>query len=209
MASGRATLDAEASFNGQASGVTPAGDDGSMQVAFARRSRLASVSCRSVHIRVAAEQDWPDVYAFYTVIMAEGRTIAYPPNQTLDEARPWWMESPPGRTVVAVDGDTIIGSAKMGPNRPSRGAHIATASFLVAPGHQGRGTGRALGMYVLDWARAEGFHGIQFNAVVEANHSAVHLWRALGFEIIGTVPEAFDHPEEGLVGLHIMYQRLD
>jgi GNAT superfamily N-acetyltransferase len=85
---------------------------------------------------------------------------------------------------------------------------VATASFLVDPAHQGRGTGRALGRYVLDWAGAAGFRGIQFNAVVESNHAAVHLWKSLGFEVIGTVPEAFDHPDGGLVGLHVMYRRL-
>jgi GNAT superfamily N-acetyltransferase len=119
------------------------------------------------------------------------------------------MEEPPGQTVVAVTGDGIItGSAKMGANRPGRGAHIATGSFIVDPAHQGQGVGRALGEYVLRWARAEGFRGIQFNAVVEANHPAVHLWRSLGFDIIGTVPEAFDHPDHGLVGLHVMYRKL-
>ena len=133
--------------------------------------------------------------------MAEGRTYPFPESQTLDEGAPWWMEEPPGQTVVAVTGDdTITGSAKMGPNRPGRGAHIATASFIVNPACQGRGIGRALGEYVLGWARAERFHGVQFNAVVEANHPAVHLWRSLGFGIIGTVPEAFDHPDLGLVG---------
>jgi len=96
----------------------------------------------------------------------------------------------------------------MGPNRPGRGAHVATASFLVDPAHQGKGAGRALGEYVLDWCRAEGCHGIRFNAVVECNHRAVRLWRSPGFETVGTVPEAFDHPDEGLVGLHVMYQRL-
>jgi hypothetical protein len=29
-----------------------------------------------------------------------------------------------------------------------------------------------------------------------------------GFSIAGTVPEAFDHPEHGLVGLHVMYLKL-
>lgn len=160
-------------------------------------------------IRVAKEQDWPQIYPFYATIMAEGTSYAYPAGQSLDEARPWWMEPRPGLTVVAVDDDgAVVGSAKMGPNRPGRGAHVATASFLVDPAHRGKGTGRMLGRYVLDWARAEGFHGIQFNAVVESNHPAVHLWRSLGFEVIGTVPEAFDHPEHGLVGLHVMYQRL-
>jgi hypothetical protein len=43
---------------------------------------------------------------------------------------------------------------------------------------------------------------------VETNAAAVHLWQSLGFEVIGTVPESFDHPEHGLVGLHLMYRRL-
>lgn len=160
-------------------------------------------------LRTATDQDWAAIHPIYRAVMAEGRTYAVPEDQTLEEARSWWMEQPPGRTVVAVDEDgAVTGSAKMGPNRPGRGRHIATASFLVAPAHQGRGVGRALGQHVIDWARGEGYHGIQFNAVVEVNHPAVHLWHSLGYEIIGTVPEAFDHPEEGLVGLHVMYRRL-
>jgi GNAT superfamily N-acetyltransferase len=161
-----------------------------------------------LNIREATESDWPDIFAFYSVIVADGATYAYPEGQTLDEARPWWMEQPPGRTVVACAGEIIVGSAKMGPNRPGRGAHVATASFLVDPAYQGQGVGRALGQYVLDWARSSRFTGIQFNAVVETNHAAVHLWQSLGFEILGTVPDAFDHRTHGLVGLHVMFRRL-
>ena len=43
---------------------------------------------------------------------------------------------------------------------------------------------------------------------METNAAAVRLWQSLGFEIVGTVPEAFDHPEHGLVGLHVMHLRL-
>ena len=68
--------------------------------------------------------------------------------------------------------------------------------------------GRALGHYAVTWARMAGYHGMQFNAVVETNQVAVALWQSLGFEILATVPEAFDHPKHGLVGLHVMYQRL-
>ena len=79
---------------------------------------------------------------------------------------------------------------------------------MVDPTAAGRGVGRALGEYVLEHARAAGYRSMQFNAVVETNHAAVGLWRALGFEVIGTVPEAFDHRRYGLVGLHVMYRRL-
>jgi GNAT superfamily N-acetyltransferase len=96
----------------------------------------------------------------------------------------------------------------MGPNRPGRGAHVATASFMVDPDHSGQGVGRALGAHVIAWARQAGYRAMQFNAVVETNTAAMRLWQALGFEILATVPEAFNHPTEGYVGLHIMYLRL-
>ena len=161
-----------------------------------------------MEIRRATDQDWPLIYPFYAAIMAEGKTYPFPERQTPDEARPWWMEEPPGQTVVAVIDGVIVGSAKMGPNRPGRGSHVATASFLVDAARQGQGVGRALGEYVLDWCRSAGFASIQFNAVIESNAPAVHLRRSLGFQIIGTVPESFDHPEDGLVGLHVMFRRL-
>lgn len=159
-------------------------------------------------IRPATDDDWPTIYTFYAPIMAAGETYAFPENQTLDEARPWWMEQPPGQTVVAVDGPDVLGSAKMGPNRPGRGSHVATASFLVNPAAQGKGVGRALGEFMVDWARQQQYSGIQFNAVVETNTAAVRLWTSLGFDIVGTVPGAFRHPTHGDVGLHVMYKPL-
>jgi L-amino acid N-acyltransferase YncA len=161
-----------------------------------------------VIIRDAAADDWPAIHRIFARIVAEGRTYAYPENLSAEAARALWMEEPPGRTVVAVDGDVVLGSAKMGPNRPGRGAHVATASFMVDPGRAGRGVGRALGRHVIERLTADGYRSIQFNAVVETNTAAVALWRSLGFEIVGTVPEAFDHPEHGLVGLHVMHLRL-
>ncbi|SDX76554.1 Ribosomal protein S18 acetylase RimI [Amycolatopsis xylanica] len=155
-------------------------------------------------IRDATDDDWPLIYPFFSAIVAEGKTYAYPDGLSQEQARGWWMESPPGRTVVAADGPVVLGSAKMGLNRPGRGAHVATASFMVDPRHRGRGIGRALGAHVVDWARSAGYRSIQFNAVVETNLAAVALWRSLGFRVIGTVPEGFDHPDHGLVGLHVM-----
>jgi L-amino acid N-acyltransferase YncA len=163
---------------------------------------------RRVFIRDATDEDWPAIHPFFARIVAEGRTYAYPADLPAAQARALWMEEPPGHTVVAVEGDVVLGSAKMGPNRPGRGAHVATASFLVDPAHAGRGVGRALGRHVVDRATAEGYRSMQFNAVVETNTAAVHLWQSLGFEVLCTVPEAFDHPEHGLVGLHVMYLRL-
>ena len=162
----------------------------------------------AVRIRAVEDGDWAAIWPVFRAIVDAGETYAYPQDLGSDEARALWLEPPPGHAVVAVDGETLLGTAKMGPNRPGRGSHVATASFMVDPGHSGRGVGRALGEYALEWARSQGYRSMQFNAVVETNTGAVHLWRSLGFEVLATVPEAFDSAQHGLVGLHVMYRRL-
>ena len=166
-----------------------------------------------MQIRTATDDDWPSIYPFFREIVAAGETYAYPLDLSSEAAADLWMEQLPSLTVVAVAIDdtgveTVLGSAKTGPNRPARGSHVATASFMVDPAAQGRGVGRALATYVVQWAREQGFRSMQFNAVVETNTAAVALWHDLGFQIIGTVPEAFDSASHGLVGLHVLYLRL-
>lgn len=160
-------------------------------------------------IRTASENDWDAIYPFFRLIVEAGETYAYPADTSKETAHALWMLSPPSLTVVAEIEGVVVGSATMGPNRPGRGSHVATASFMVSPDHAGRGVGTSLGGYVVQWARDNGFHSIQFNAVVETNIGAVHLWQKLGFEILTTVPEAFDHSKHGLVGLHVMYLTLN
>ena len=53
-----------------------------------------------------------------------------------------------------------------------------------------------------------GFDAMQFNAVVATNDRAIRLWESLGFDVVGTVPDAFRHRREGLTPIHIMYRVL-
>jgi L-amino acid N-acyltransferase YncA len=160
-----------------------------------------------VEIREATDDDWEQVWPFFQQIVREGETYAYPEDLGPESARALWFE-PGAHVVVATEGATVLGTARTSPNRPGRGRHVSTASFMVDPAAAGKGVGRALGEYVLGWARDAGFRSMQFNAVVETNTAAVRLWRSLGFEVIGTVPEAFDSRRHGYVGLHVMHRRL-
>lgn len=162
-----------------------------------------------MEVRELREEDWPAVWEALSETIASGETYAFPEDLDQQSAWPWWLEPPPGRTVVAVEDGVVLGSAKCGPNRPGRGAHVATASFVVAAEVRGRGVGRVLGEHVVAWARREGYRAVQFNAVVETNAAAVRLWQALGFRVVGTVPEAFDSRAHGLVGLHVMHLPLE
>ncbi|MFJ7998189.1 GNAT family N-acetyltransferase [Streptomyces sp. NPDC096310] len=160
-------------------------------------------------IRETTTEDWPAVWPFFHEIVAAGETFTYPTGLTETEGRDWWLQVAPNRSVVAVDeAGTVVGTAKMNVNHLGNGSHIAGASYMVDPAHAGRGVGRALCTYSIDWARAAGFRAMQFNAVVETNTYAVKLYRSLGFDILGTLPEGFRHPTEGYVGLHIMHLKL-
>jgi GNAT superfamily N-acetyltransferase len=162
-----------------------------------------------VLIRTAVDEDWVAIWPFFRQIMAAADTYCYDPAMSEAAGRATWMQTPPGRTVVAVDeNETVLGSAKMGPNKEGPGAHIATASFMVDPAASGRGVGRALAEHTLSWARKAGFTGMRFNAVAASNVRAVALWQSVGMEIMTTIPGGFRHPTQGDVGLHIMFKAL-
>jgi L-amino acid N-acyltransferase YncA len=156
-------------------------------------------------IRAATAADWDAIWPVFRDTVAAGETYAYPEDLTSAQARDLWMTPPPGATVVLEEDGALLGTAKMGPNRPGRGDHVGTASFMVAESARGRGVGRALAEHVVAWHREQGFRAIQFNAVVETNIAAVRLWQSLGFEIVGTVPGAFRSASHGYVGLHVMH----
>jgi ribosomal protein S18 acetylase RimI-like enzyme len=79
---------------------------------------------------------------------------------------------------------------------------------MVAPEARGHGIGRAMGEHSLSEARRLGFRAMQFNFVVSTNESAIRLWKQLGFKIVGTLPDAFRHPEKGYVDVYVMYRSL-
>lgn len=158
-----------------------------------------------VEVREATDRDWARIWPIVAATARAGDTYTYPRDLTEEQGRAGWVRGAPGATVVAVDGGQVLGSATMGPNRDGPGSHLGTASFMVATEARGRGVGRLLAEHVVAWHRDRGFRGIVFNAVVETNTAAVRLWTDLGFRIVGTVPEAFEHPVHGYVGLHVMH----
>ena len=136
-------------------------------------------------VRPATDDDWPRIWPFFDAIVQAGETYAFPTGLTVETGRPWWMEQPPSYTLVAVDPEgAVLGSAKWGPNRPGRGAHVSTASFMVDPAARGRGAGRLLVEAVATWAAGTGAERLEL-CVTEANDPAVALYHTAGFEPTG------------------------
>ena len=167
-------------------------------------------------IREARPEDWPGIWAILEPVIRAGETFTWDRDTTEVEARGRWFKQAPGQTFVAVDvaadGDqtagAILGTGELHPNQGGGGSHVANAGYMVHPAQAGRGLARALCAYSLEAARDAGFRAMQFNAVVESNVRAVAAWESMGFEVLATIPEAFNHPELGYVGLHVMYRKL-
>lgn len=158
-------------------------------------------------VREATAEDWPDIWPIVREVVRAADTFAYDPAMTEAQARAAWLDSPV-RVVVAVRDGVVVGTANMYPNRPGPGSHIASGSIMVDRAVRGTGAGRALVEDMIGWARRDGYAAIQFNAVVDTNAGAVHLYESLGFVTLGIAPGAFRHPELGDVGLRIMWREL-
>jgi GNAT superfamily N-acetyltransferase len=161
-----------------------------------------------VDTRRATDEDWPQIWPIWHEVVTAGDSYTWDPETEEPAARTVWMLPPPAEVWVVEDGDRIVGTAVLKPNQPGLGDHVANAGFMVDPAASGRGVGRVLAERVLDWAREVGYTGMQFNAVVSTNTRAIGLWRSLGFEIVGSVPDAFRHRVHGPVDLHVMYRPL-
>lgn len=159
---------------------------------------------------IAHESDWAEIWPIFREVVCGGDTYMFSPDMGEDAARSAWMFDGTGRhvTFVARLNGTAVGTAFIKPNAPGLGDHIANGGWMVSPVTQGLGVGRGLAEFAIEHARSLGFHGMQFNAVVSTNAPAIKLWKSLGFEIVGTVPDAFRHSKLGLTPIHIMFKTL-
>lgn len=98
--------------------------------------------------------------------------------------------------VAELDGE-IVGTFYLKANQPDRGDHVVNAGYLVSVNASGKGVDKAMAEFSFLEARWMGFHAMQFNFVVKSNTRAFNIWKKMGFEIAGEVPEAFQHPKLG------------
>jgi ribosomal protein S18 acetylase RimI-like enzyme len=161
----------------------------------------------SITIRPATEADHPAVLAIVAPVLAAGETYAI--DRDLDDngvAAYWFM--PSHEVFAAQQGGQIVGTYYLMANQRGGGSHVANCGYMTSPAAQGKGVARAMCEHSLEAARRRGFRAMQFNHVVSTNTRAVRLWQSLGFEIVGTLPQAFNHPLHGFVDSFVMFRQL-
>ncbi len=158
-------------------------------------------------IRPATPADTESIWQILAPMIAAGDTYALPRDLSRDQALAYWL-APEKQTFVAEFESRIAGTYYLRANQAGGGAHVANCGYVTAAWATGRGVARAMCTHSLDAARAGGFRAMQFNLVVSTNLRAVRLWQHMGFTIIGRLPGAFLHPEQGYVDALVMHQHL-
>ena len=158
-------------------------------------------------IRAATSADHDAIWKICHGIVAAGDTYALDPKMSREEALAYWFRADT-HTYVAEKSGRVVGTYILRPNQSGPGSHVANAAFMVARDSEGFGVGRRMAEHCLSEAQRIGFHAMQFNFVVSTNTRAISLWKKLGFEIVGTLPRAFRHPEKGYVDVYVMHRSL-
>jgi len=179
-------------------------------------------------IRPATDPDRDAIWNIFHDVVAPGDTYALDPNISREDALAYWFA--PGTHAYVAERDAledgvavpgkptasatitcarqVLGTYILRPNQSGGGSHVANAGFMVSTSARGQGIGRAMAKHCLSEARRLGFRAMQFNYVIATNTAAICLWQDLGFEIVGTLANAFRHPDKGYVDVYVMYRSL-
>jgi len=161
-----------------------------------------------IEIRPYRPEDWEEVWEILRPVFRSAKTYAVDPEIDEEAARDYWTRQPL-HTLVAEEAGRILGTYYLKANHPGPGSHVCNCGYIVAPETRGRGVAERMCLHSQELAEASGFRAMQFNLVVSSNAPAIHLWKKLGFEIVGRLPEAFRHPNHGFVDAFVMFKRLD
>ena len=142
-----------------------------------------------IQIREYSGADLEGMILIWNEIVEEG--IAFPQEDCLDRESGTAFFASQSYTGVAEADGKILGLYILHPNNVGRCGHICNASYAVSSKARGQHIGKKLVLDCLRKAMELGFRVLQFNAVVESNIHARHLYERLGFTQLGTIPGGF------------------
>jgi ribosomal protein S18 acetylase RimI-like enzyme len=160
-----------------------------------------------MQIRPAQPRDDDAIWGIIGPTIRAGETYVLPRDMSREAALSYWR-APAHEVFVAETDGQVLGTYYLRANQQGGGAHVANCGYMTKAEASGRGVARAMCAHSLAHARSRGFRAMQFNFVVASNERAVALWRTFGFEIVGRLPQAFEHPRLGAVDALVMYRML-
>lgn len=141
-------------------------------------------------IREYCSSDLKQMIGIWNEVVEDG--IAFPQEDLLDiETGAAFFSSQSYCGVAVDDSGSVVGLYILHPNNVGRCGHICNASYAVSSSCRGLHIGEKLVLDCIRKAKEIGFGVLQFNAVVETNIHARHLYERIGFTQLGVIPKGF------------------
>ncbi|QIE40850.1 GNAT family N-acetyltransferase [Rhodobacteraceae bacterium SC52] len=160
----------------------------------------------TLKIRAFAEADTDALWSMLEPAFRANNTYTVEADISRDEALAFWCA--PEKSVFMASNGSPVGTYYLKPNQAGGGAHVCNAGFVVHPDARGKGAAQTMLDHALDQARKAGYRAMQFNFVVATNTGAIRIWERNGFDVVGRLPGAFHHPQQGYVDALVMYRDL-
>ena len=161
-----------------------------------------------MNIREAKKEDWNAIWPIFQEVVSAGETYAYETNTSKEQAEKIWLDAP-SRTFVFEENNEILGTYYIKTNQAGPGSHVCNCGYMVSSNARGKGLATSMCEHSQKIALELGYKAMQFNFVASSNEGAVRLWGKLGFEIVGRLPNAFEHPALGFVDALVMFKWLE
>lgn len=102
----------------------------------------------------------------------------------------------------------VLGTYYIKTNQTGSGSHVCNCGYKVSASERGKRVATAMCQPSQKTALKLGYKAMQFNFVASSNTRAVRLWEKLEFDMVGTLPKAFNHPKLGYIDALIMHKWL-
>ncbi len=152
-------------------------------------------------IRKYAVSDLEEMIKIWNEVVEEG--IAFPQEEALELSNGMEFFASQSYCGVAEENGVIVGLYILHPNNVGRCGHICNASYAVDAECRGKHIGERLVKDCLFNAKR-----LEFNAVVESNIHARHLYERLGFTQLGTIPKGFRMKDGHFESICLYYREL-
>lgn len=161
-----------------------------------------------IDIRPFTDKDWAALWRMMEPVFWAGETYAFATDMTEPEGRGIWIDLPVATFVAIDDSGEILGTYYLKANSAGPGDHVCNCGYIVGEAARGKGVASVMCDHSQQQAVTHGFRAMQFNSVVSTNEGAIRLWQKHGFEIVGTLPQAYRHARLGFVDSFVMYKKL-
>lgn len=156
-----------------------------------------------IDFRKYEQNDLKKMRQMWNVIIEDG--VAFPGMDLLEENEFENMLKHQEAVYCMIADQHVVGYYILHPNNIGRCSHVANASYILDKNMRGKHLGEFLVKHSIEMAKELGFKGMQFNAVVENNYAARHIYKKVGFKEVGVIPNGFMLKDGSYSNMYIMY----